>query len=257
LGGASDAAAYALAVDAAGEAVVAGQANAGLPTTAGVLATVPGGPGGHPFVSELAADGTSLRWSTYLPGDQARTAQALVLDGLGHVVVGGQTTADDFPQVAEIGQKTDAGGSEGFVSELTGDGTALVFSTYLGGSGFDAVYGLVAAADHTVNVVGQTGGSGFPIADWPDQGTYGGGGGGDGFLVILTPALFGADAPQGSADTHTTNRLTGSSFRAPVNGAVVSALSADIGRPVRGTRLPWPSTPTGTAPPARSWPVRP
>ncbi|HVC80368.1 MAG TPA: choice-of-anchor R domain-containing protein, partial [Chloroflexota bacterium] len=110
------------------------------------------------------------------------------------------------------------------------------FSTYLGGSGFDAVYGLTAAADHTVNVVGQTGGSGFPIADWPDQGTYGGGGG-DGFLVILTPALFGADAPQGSADTHTANRLTGSSFRAPVNGAVVNALSADLGPASSGDQI--------------------
>jgi len=236
LGGASDASAYALAVDSAGEAVVAGQANAGLPTTAGVLASVPGGPGGHPFVSELASDGTSLRWSTYLPGDRTGTAQALALDGLGHVVVGGQTTADDFPQVSENGQTTYAGGTDGFVSELTGDGRALAFSTYLGGSGFDAVYGLVAAADHTVNVVGQTGGSGFPVADWPDQGTYGGGGG-DGFLVILTPALLGADQPQGSADTHTANRLTGSSFETSLNGAVVSALSADIGPASPGDQI--------------------
>jgi RHS repeat-associated protein len=236
LGGASDAAAYALVVDAAGQAVVAGQAGADLPTTTGAYATEPGGSGAHPFVTKLAADGQSALWCTYLPGDGVGTAQALALDGLGHVVVAGQTAADDFPQVDEVGQKAYAGGTDAFVSELTGDGSALVYSTYLGGSGFDGAYGLVAAADHYINVVGQTGGSGFPIADWPDQGTYGGGGG-DGFLVILSPALLGASEPQGSADTHVANRLTASSFRSAVNGDVVDSLSAYIGPAAAGDHI--------------------
>jgi hypothetical protein len=132
----------AIAVDAAGNAYVAGQTfSSDFPMTPGAFQTTD--PGGEyqsltAFVTKLNAAGTALVYSTYMGGSVFDSAYAIVVDAAGNAYVAGQTNSTDFPvtQGAFQVQNNAAGLKVGnaFVTKLNPAGTALVYSTYLGGS---------------------------------------------------------------------------------------------------------------------------
>ena len=85
----------------------------------------------------------------------------LALDTAGNVYIAGWTRAGVFPTTAAAAQRTLNPGADpiqgdGFVAKLLADGTALAFSTLLGGSGFDGCTGLYVESSGTVHVVGNT-----------------------------------------------------------------------------------------------------
>ena len=84
------------------------------------------------FVTILAADGSALVYSTYLGGSSTDVGQSIAVDAAGQVSVTGQTRSTNFPTMNPI-QPTFGGTRDAFVAQLTADGTALKFSTYLGG----------------------------------------------------------------------------------------------------------------------------
>jgi K319-like protein/beta-propeller repeat-containing protein/HYR domain-containing protein len=129
---------FAIAVDNMGNAYMAGQAgSSNFPT----LNPIPGGGtfgGGSQdgVVTKLNAAGNALIYSTYLGGNIFDAAQDIALDGSGNVYIAGWTSSTNFPTVNPIpGGGTFGGGSDGFVSKLNPSGNALIYSTYLGGSG--------------------------------------------------------------------------------------------------------------------------
>ena len=171
-----------IAVDAAGNAYVSGiTAATDFPTTPGALQTSSPGLGNQPFVAKLNASGSGLVYSTYLGGSGSSSSGmgvGIAVDSSGDAYVTGSTQSSNFPTTPGAVQTTFGGGSyDAFVSKLNDTGTALVFSTYLGGSGNDysSDFGSIALdGAGNVYVRGTTSSTDFPTAN-AVQATYGGG----------------------------------------------------------------------------------
>lgn len=179
-----------IALDSAGDAYVSGITESPyFPTTPGAIQTAFGG-GRDAFVSKLNATGTALVFSTYLGGsgrDEVAPDGGIALDSSGNVYVTGITSSTNFP-IADAVQATYGGGSlDAFVTKLNASGTALVYSTYLGGSGYEGGIGLALDAAGNAYVAGVTISTDFPTAN-PFQAANAGGQ--DAFVaeIVTTPA---------------------------------------------------------------------
>jgi uncharacterized protein (TIGR03437 family) len=136
-------AANAISVDGFGNAYVVGAANSGFPVTAGAFQAVDrAGTGFNAFVTKLSPPGDALIYSTYLGGTETSyeggdDATAVEVDNAGNAYVAGVSYSSDFPVTAGAFQTVNKAGlaSNAFLSKLNPAGSALVYSTYLGGSG--------------------------------------------------------------------------------------------------------------------------
>jgi hypothetical protein len=157
-----------ITVDAWGNAYVTGYTNSpDFPTTAGALQTTYGG-NGDAFVSKLNRSGSALVYSTYLGGSGGAGGYAIAVDWSGNAYVTGNTCCGDFPTTAGAFQITSGGGNDAFVSKLNRSGSALAYSTYLGGSGFDSGIGI--AVDWSGNA--YVTGSPLPATFRPRRGRF-------------------------------------------------------------------------------------
>ena len=131
----------AIAVDGSGAAYVTGFTySTDYPTQSPYQATNKGGPSGNAadaFVSKLSPSGDALVYSTYLGGSGYDLGNGIAVDTAGAVYVAGQTGSTDFP-VQSAYQSRQPRRLDAFVTKLLPAGNALVYSTYLGGSGDDA-----------------------------------------------------------------------------------------------------------------------
>ena len=163
LGGGGSESGASVAVDASGEAIVTGSTSStNFPTLAPLQATLAGGT--DAFVTKVSANGTAMVFSTYLGGTGTDQGSALALDGAGNVYLTGSTSSNNFPTVGPA-QSTLGGGTDAFVSELKLDGSALVYSTYLGGSGTDSGNGIALDSSGNAYVVGATSSADFPAVN--------------------------------------------------------------------------------------------
>jgi hypothetical protein len=157
----------AIAVDAAGNAYVAGQTfSSDFPVTQGAFQTTNHAAGQDTaFVAKLNPTGTALVYSTYLGGSYGESANAIAVDAAGNAYVAGQTASTDFPVTPGAFQTTNhaAGGPTSFIAKLNPTGTALVYSTYLGGNVFDSANAIAVDAAGNAYVAGQTGSTDFPV----------------------------------------------------------------------------------------------
>jgi hypothetical protein len=164
LGGSGDDAAMDIAVDASGNAYVTGYtASIDFPAANAVQ---PANKGAHDaFVTKVNADGSALLFSTYLGGSGEDGAFGIATGPAGTVYVFGVTTSGDFPTVNAI-QPTNHGGWDAFLTKINADGNALLYSTYLGGSGDESDQGQTGkmAVDSAGNayVTGRTASNDFP-----------------------------------------------------------------------------------------------
>jgi hypothetical protein len=180
LGGNGSDGAAGIAVDGQGQAYVAGVTSSmDFPVTAGVFQRLLGGGYYDAFVAQLSADGTQLLYATYLGGNSSDHAYGIAVDGQGRAYVTGDTSSTDFPVTADAFQSVVGGGAydtDAFVAQLSADGTALVYSTYLGGSRYDeAAIGIVVDGQGQAYVVGHTTSLDFPVTAGAFQTVYGGG----------------------------------------------------------------------------------
>jgi hypothetical protein len=161
-----------IAVDSAGNAYVTGNTwSADFPTTPGAFQTLCGrcrfAPPQHgdAFVSKVNPTGSALIYSSYLGGDlnYGAVGYGIVIDSAGNAYVTGETDSPDFPVTPGGFQTACASGcDDAFVSKINPAGSALVYSTYLGGSGVDQGAGI--AVDGTGNAYVTGGGSAdFPV----------------------------------------------------------------------------------------------
>ena len=214
-----------LSLDAGGHLFVAGvTGSANFPVTAGVPQSVwPGSTGFFKynnavgFVSKLSPDGTTLLWSTYLGGNTGfNIVTGVATDAQGNPwVVGGTDGGANFPVSQDAFQSTNRGGfSDGFITELSSAGTAVLYSSYLGGTGFDV---LSAASVHpagNVYVAGSTNSLNPPLTANAFQSKFANGDvGPDGNDVYV--AIFGSqrigDISPASAGNAGDSRITISS----------------------------------------------
>ena len=84
----------------------------------------------HAFVSTLTADGSSLKFSTYLGGNGDETGTASRSHSMGFVYVTGYTGSHNFPTVGTPLQAANAGLTNAFVTKLSPATSQLVYSTY-------------------------------------------------------------------------------------------------------------------------------
>lgn len=141
LGGPDSDHANGIAVDAAGHAYVTGYAGAGFPVRGGL-------PGNSEpcFVSELAADGGALVYSTYLGTGGSGTCTGIAVDTAGSAYVAGQNQAMDA-----------------FVAKLNPSGSQLVYATYLGGSGSEFASRVAVDSTGSAYITGTTWSGDFPV----------------------------------------------------------------------------------------------
>lgn len=168
LGGAGDDAALAVAVAPDGGARVVGSTTSASFPTLAALQPARGG-GRDAFVAAFAPDG-SLLYSTFLGGAADDVAEDVALDADGTLLLAGSTTSSDFPTASPF-QAANRGRSDAFAARLAPDGSALAWSTYLGGSaagspswGNDFAYGVAAGPTGEVCLGGRTESTDFPTA---------------------------------------------------------------------------------------------
>ncbi len=167
LGGSGVDFANAIAVDSTGQAVIVGDTTSvNLPVTTGVFQRALAG-GQDAFVARLAANGASLSFLTYFGGNSTDHGAAVQIDPAGPIVIGGGTSSVNLP-VLLAWQSHSGGGQDGFVTKFNSSGTALVFSTYLGGSGGsvglpEQVTAINIGPSKNIIVAGITSSTNFPV----------------------------------------------------------------------------------------------
>ncbi len=116
------------------------------------------------FVAKLNPDGSALIYSTYLGGNKDDSGRGISVDSAGNAYVTGQTASDTFPLVAAF-QSSRKGTVDAFVTSLNAAGTALVYSTYLGGDNFDTANAIAVDGAGNAYVTGSTSSANFPLAN--------------------------------------------------------------------------------------------
>lgn len=179
LGAANVDAGHDIAVDDQGHAFVTGVTGSlGFPTQNPLMGPkfAFNGASTDAFVTEFSADGQTLLFSTYLGGTNTENNEGrggIDVDGDGSILVAGTTRSQNFP-VANAYQNAFGGGTtDAFLTRINAAGSALDFSTYLGGSGTEEGRGVAADRQGNVYMAGETGSSDFPTAN-PLQPDYGG-----------------------------------------------------------------------------------
>ncbi len=153
LGGSGHDYALGVAADPAGGAWIVGQTHStNFPREDSLAPALAGGADG--FLTRLDDAGQVL-WSGYLPGGPADdVAHGIALDAAGDAWVAGRTrssgwTSGGFDSVYN-------GGDDGFVMRIAGDGSRMLWSSYLGGSANELVHGLAADSEGRIWLVGET-----------------------------------------------------------------------------------------------------
>ncbi|HEX3745090.1 MAG TPA: SBBP repeat-containing protein, partial [Bryobacteraceae bacterium] len=164
LGGSGATDARGIALDAAGSAYITGQTKAADFPILNALQTACGlngkGQCADAFVAKLNADG-SLNLATYLGGDGEDSGNAIALDDMGNIYIAGGTASSNFP-VFHMPQSTLAGREDGFVAKIAGDGSQVVYATYLGGAGDDTALGIALDSKSSAYITGRTQSFDFP-----------------------------------------------------------------------------------------------
>ncbi len=186
LGGSQGDVGYAIAVDSSGDTYVAGQTcSTDFPTVSPEQAANAGQC--DAFVTKLNPTGTALIYSTYLGGSGGDQANGIAIDSTGNAYITGITNSTNFPTTAGSFQTTYQGGdSDAFITKLNPAGSALVYSTYLGGTDADSGNAIALDSSGDAFVTGETYSDPFPTTAGAFQTAYGGRG--DAFVTKLNPA---------------------------------------------------------------------
>jgi hypothetical protein len=106
------------------------------------------------FVTKINATGAAIVYSTYLGGSGSDTGTGIAVDGSGNAYVTGQTSSVNFPTANPL--QGSAAGGDAFVAKIAAAGSALVYSTYLGGSGGNLSSGIAVDGSRNAYVTGTT-----------------------------------------------------------------------------------------------------
>ncbi len=158
--------AYGITIDASGNAYITGKTNSlDFPVTVGAYKTVFGGgiAEGDVFVTKLNATGSALVYSTYLGELFDDIGRDIAIDASGNAYITGQTRSSGFPVTSGSYQTTIGGNHDIFVTKLNPVGSALVYSTFIGGSADDIAYGVAVDAVGNAYITGETRSTNYDI----------------------------------------------------------------------------------------------
>src|SRR5207245_3840866 len=173
----------------------------------------------------------ALTYSTYLGGSSSETGRGIALSSSGRATITGDTNSTNFPTQNPV-QSSLGGGKDAFVTRLTAAGSALGYSTYLGGSSDDQGNAVAVDLQGAAYVTGSTASTNFPTAT-PYQGANGGGT--DAFVSKVDPNTqppvftgISPDTGSSSSDQITTSQNISLSGTSAVS-ATVTVSRADVG----------------------------
>jgi len=164
----------AIAVDTSGNSYLAGSTvSANFPTTANAFQHLNGG-NADAMIAKLDPTGSTLLFATYLGGSGYDSANSMAIDSSSNVIVAGTTRSTNLP-INHAFQSTLLGTEDSFLSKLNTDGTQLLYSTYLGGSGTESGLGVALDSSGRAVMTGVTSSSNFPTSLGALQAVSGGG----------------------------------------------------------------------------------
>jgi hypothetical protein len=182
-----------IAVDPSGNACVVGTTYShDFPTTPGAFQTTNNANNAlnrrTMFVTSLNPTGTALVYSTYLGGTALEGSSGIAVDASGNAYVTGDTDSTDFPTTPGAFRTTFPGFRSGIATKVNPSGTALVYSTYLGGSAFGGTRPRALTIDGSGNayLAGQTQSTNYPTTFGSFRKDYCGGFS-DAFVTKLSP----------------------------------------------------------------------
>jgi Beta-propeller repeat len=227
---------FGISVDGSGSAYVTGDSGSGdFPATAGSSDTSLNG-GTDAFVAKLDAAGSDVVYSTYVGGISNDQGQGLAVQSDGTVFVTGTTSSPDYPSTADAYDGSLGGGSDAFVTEVDAAGSALVYSSFLGGSSTDAGSRIAVGGPDEAFVTGYTVSTDYPTTEGVTDASLGGSA--DAFVTKLgsagvvdppppaqSPPAAVTLSPAAGTDTvgttHTVTANVTDSSGDPVSGVVV------------------------------------
>jgi hypothetical protein len=184
-----------IALDQEGAYVTGDTTSKDFPTTSGAYDTTPNGRfWENVFVTKLDASGSSLAYSTFLGGRHSDLGLGIAVDPGGAAYVTGNTSSRNFPTTRKAFDTSYGGKTDAFVTRLGADGSALRYSTLIGGRRVDEGNGIAVDAEGAAYVTGWATSPNFPATPKAYDTTLGGGG--DAFVSRL--------GPSGSALTYST-----------------------------------------------------
>ncbi len=164
-----------IVIDISGNVYLTGNTNlSNFPTTSGGFDTTYNS-GGDVFVTKLNATGSSLIYSTFIGGSSLDLGDSIALDTSGNVYLTGNTNSSTFPTTAGAFDTTYNGGGDVFVTKLNVNGSALLYSTFIGGSSSDSGDSIALDTSGNVYLTGSTASSTFPTTAGAFDTTYNGG----------------------------------------------------------------------------------
>ena len=184
-GGSNDEYSRAITLDSSGSIYVTGTtASSDFPTQNPFQPSIGSNGNGNAYVLKLNPAGNQLMFSTYFGGSQGEDGNAIGIDVAGQVYIAGATNSPNLPTKNPL-QANLRGISDAFIAKFNANGTALIYSTYLGGSQTDYVMGLAVDGTGAAYLTGGTASTDFPVQN-PLQPTLAGGG--DAYITKINPA---------------------------------------------------------------------
>lgn len=224
-----------IAADSAGHAYIVGYGGTGFPTTSGSFQPAFLGGVSDLFVTKLNLEGSAQVYSTYIGGTAREWGLAIAVDSGGNAYVTGVTDSADYPVTPGAFQSTHNGGEEAFVTKLNASGSALVYSSFLGGTGNETGLQIAVDALGAAYLTGSTNStSSFPLVN-AVQSTC------NGCSSALTDSFVTKVQPAGNALVYST--FFGGSFGDGGNG--VAADSSGQAYVTGGTGSPDLTTTSG------------
>src|SRR5262249_2013746 len=221
LGGTADEEGAGIALFGQDAYVVGSTTSADFPFTSGVVQTdLLGSP--DAFVARLKDAGSRLVFATFYGGKALEAGTGIAVDGSGDAYFTGSTTSTDFPLVAAA-QPQPGGDTDAFVAKIRGDGSRIVYSTYLGGKLADFGRGIAVDTLGAAHVTGETNSGDFPLVDditFPGM---------PGLQDVFVTKL----APPGCALIH--SRVFGSSDHDFAGGIAISGTGNNVFEFIAGT----------------------
>jgi len=157
----------AIAIDSSGGIYITGQtASTNFPVTANApQSRLAGGSAvTDAFVTKLTLNGQDLVYSTYLGGAASDSGNAIAVDASGSAYVVGRADSTDFPSTTRDTLPA-RGAGDGFVTKMSPDGAAIVYSSLLGGFALDLANGVAVDATGAAYVTGETRSENFPVTE--------------------------------------------------------------------------------------------
>ena len=116
------------------------------------------------FITKFNSSGSALVYSTYLGGSTGNDyGKGIAVDASGNAYITGYTPAGDFPTASAYQATNHGGGSDIFLSKLNAAGSALTYSTYIGGTSTDEGHGIALDGSNNAYITGSSNSTNYPL----------------------------------------------------------------------------------------------